>query len=111
MAPRIREAIRAQEEENEVLISWVQAGLVALLSALYFASPKGFHAGVRALTTKETYGAALQQGYVPAAPRREIRAESVDGVADVIDLVVLSESMADAVEPASAAGVRTAGMS
>ena len=46
LSPRIREAIRAQERRNEILISWVQAGSVALLGTLYFVSPRAFHDAV-----------------------------------------------------------------
>ncbi|MGH7803325.1 MAG: hypothetical protein ACREQJ_03180, partial [Candidatus Binatia bacterium] len=42
ISPRIRAAIRDVEERNEILLSWCQVGLVALLSSLYFAAPKGF---------------------------------------------------------------------
>jgi adenylate cyclase len=46
LSPRIRRAIAAAEEQNEILISWVQASLVVLLAGLYFVSPKGFGADV-----------------------------------------------------------------
>jgi adenylate cyclase len=46
LSPRIREAIRAQERRNEILISWVQVGFVTLLATLYFVSPRGFHGAV-----------------------------------------------------------------
>jgi adenylate cyclase len=46
LSPRIRAVIRAQERRNEILISWVQAGFVALLAVLYFISPRAFHDAV-----------------------------------------------------------------
>ncbi|MGH7897022.1 MAG: adenylate/guanylate cyclase domain-containing protein [Candidatus Binatia bacterium] len=46
LTPRILEAVHAAEADNEILISWIQAALVALLAALYFASSKAFHMDV-----------------------------------------------------------------
>ena len=53
---------------------------------------------VRGLTTRETYEAALQQGYTPARPPRELRSQTVEGVEKPVDLVVLDEG------PSSPAG-------
>jgi len=40
MPERIREAIRRQQDDSEVIISWVQLTIVCLWSLLYLASPK-----------------------------------------------------------------------
>jgi adenylate cyclase len=49
---------------------------------------------VRGLTTRQTYEAALQQGFQPARQPRELREQKVEGVAEPIDLVVLDEGTA-----------------
>jgi adenylate cyclase len=46
LPPRIRHAIRLQEQQNEILISWVQAGFVSLMATLYFSSPRAFQVAV-----------------------------------------------------------------
>lgn len=46
LSPRVREAMRRTEEDNEILIGWVQTAIVSLLSVFYFVSPKGFHSDV-----------------------------------------------------------------
>jgi adenylate cyclase len=46
---------------------------------------------VRGLTTRETYEAALHQGYTPSRSPRELRGQEVEGVAEPVDLVVLDE--------------------
>ena len=46
---------------------------------------------VRALTTRETYSAALSQGYAPAGEARLRDARTVDGLDGPVDLVVLAE--------------------
>jgi adenylate cyclase len=42
LTPRVAEAVARTEDANEILLGWVQAAVVALLGALYLASPKGF---------------------------------------------------------------------
>jgi adenylate cyclase len=42
LSPRVAEAVARTEDANEVLLGWVQAAVVALLGALYLASPKAF---------------------------------------------------------------------
>lgn len=39
---RVRAAVRAQQDASEILIGWVQLGVVALFGGLYLVSPKTF---------------------------------------------------------------------
>jgi adenylate cyclase len=39
---RVRDAIRAQQDASEILIGWVQLGVVTLFGSLYLISPKTF---------------------------------------------------------------------
>lgn len=39
---RVRDAIRAQQDASEILIGWVQLGVVTLFGSLYLVSPKTF---------------------------------------------------------------------
>ncbi len=42
MPPRLREAIRIQQDSSEVLIGWIQLGVVIVFSVLYTLAPKTF---------------------------------------------------------------------
>lgn len=42
--PRVRDAIRAQQESSEVLTSWIQLGVVTTFAVLYTLAPKTFSA-------------------------------------------------------------------
>jgi adenylate cyclase len=44
MPPQIREAILRQQDDSEVIISWVQLTIVCVWSLLYLASPKSYPA-------------------------------------------------------------------
>ncbi len=46
---------------------------------------------VRALTTRESYARALEQGYRPAQAVEERPGRSIEGVAHPVDLVVLAQ--------------------
>lgn len=48
-------------------------------------------AGTRLIADAETYRLALEQGYVPAEEKRQLPAAAVDGVAQPMDLVVVSD--------------------
>ncbi len=42
MPPRLREAIRSQQDSSEVLIGWIQLGVVTVFAVLYTLAPKTF---------------------------------------------------------------------
>lgn len=42
---RVRQAIRAQEDQSEILIGWVQLVIVSVMGALYAVAPKTFDPG------------------------------------------------------------------
>ena len=44
LPPRVRESIRRQQESSEVLIGWVQLGVVLTFATLYAIAPKTFTA-------------------------------------------------------------------